>query len=377
MNRRRRFVWMAIALVALALAVEGAARLWLARGASEEQFARYAPYPMLTVRYGEPPLDIHRTLAYTGVANVERGPSRHNALGFRGPEVEIPKPEGVFRIVVLGGSAVYGAGVADDADSFPALLAAELARRGYPNVEVVNTGVLEYSSWEDLFNFEFRVLDLEPDLALVQAGYEDIAARLVWPPEAYRGDNSGYLLPPMPFEPPGWERSAALRIAGVGLGRAQPYYDLTVRWRLRAASAYDLTLLEQARLGTYPSGIFSHTPVDEMLAANRPIYFENNMQALALSARVNSVPLVFITTPAYDLFAGGPEIASAYQGALDEHNAILAELAEAAGGGLFDLAAGLPGAADYFADATNLSAAGNAEWARLIADYLIAGGWLR
>jgi lysophospholipase L1-like esterase len=373
---RRRALWILLAALGLALAAEGAARLWLARLASDEQFARFAPYPMLTARYGLPPLDIHRTLAYAGVGNVERGESRHNAFGFRGPEVALPKPPGVFRIVVLGGSAVYGAGVADDAQSFPARLAAELAARGYEHVEVVNAGVLEYTSWEVLLNFEFRLMDLEPDLALAQAGYEDIAARLVWPPEAYRGDNSGYLLPPMPFEPPWWEGSAALRIAGALAGWSHPYYDLTVCWRLRAPTAHDLALLEQARLGTYPSGIFNETPVEAMLAANPPLYYRNNVEGLALAAQVNGVPLVLVSAPALGLFESEPEVAAAYREALAEHNRILAEVAGETGSGFFDLAAGLPADAAYYAGATNLSAAGNAEWARRMADYLIAGGWL-
>lgn len=375
-TKRNRVLKVFLLLLVLAVFVEGGARLWLGRFASEEQFARIASYRLLTIRYGEPPLDIHRTLAYTGVANVTRGASEHNALGWRGHSIEMPKPEGLFRIVAIGGSATYGAAVADDAEAYPALLAAELARQGYPQVEVINAGMLEYSSWETLLNFEFRVLDLEPDLVLVQAGVEDIAARLVWPSAAYRGDNSGYLLPPQPFRPPGWERSAALRWVAVALGQAQPYYDLTAKWRLRAETAYDLTLLEQARQGTYPAGIFQETPLAAMLAANLPIYFMNNLEGLARVAQVNDVPVVFITSPAYGWFGGQPEISAALQAALDEHNQIVAGLATTLDMGLFNLADTLPAEAAYYAGGTNLSAAGNAEWARQLAEFLVAEGWL-
>lgn len=373
---RQRFLRLVLILGIFALAIEVGARLWLTRIASEEQFARYAPYSHLTVRYGVPPLDIHRTLAYTGVASVERGGSLHNSLGFRGAEIDAPKPDGVFRIIAIGGSATYGAAVADDRETYPTQLAAELARRGYEDVEIINAGVLEYSSWEDLFNFEFRILDLEPDLVLVQTGYEDIATRLVWPASAYRGDNSGYLLPPMPFEPPWWERSVALRIAGVLTGNAKPYYDLTVQWRLRAPTSYDLELLQQIRLGTYPDGVFRTTPVDSMLATNPPVYFENNVQSLILSARVNEVPLVFITTPAHAIFSSSPDVNAAYHSALDVHNEIVRVTANSTGTGLFDLADILPDQSDYFVDATNLSPAGNAKFAQFLADYLVQGGWL-
>jgi len=35
-------------------------------------------------------------------------------MGFRGPKVEIPKPPGVFRVVLLGGSTSHGFAVRDD-----------------------------------------------------------------------------------------------------------------------------------------------------------------------------------------------------------------------------------------------------------------------
>ncbi|MGV2433654.1 MAG UNVERIFIED_CONTAM: hypothetical protein LVT10_01075 [Anaerolineae bacterium] len=34
----------------------------------------------------------------------------HNAVGFRGEEITYPKPEGVQRILTLGGSTTYGLG---------------------------------------------------------------------------------------------------------------------------------------------------------------------------------------------------------------------------------------------------------------------------
>ncbi|HEX2907938.1 MAG TPA: hypothetical protein VHO69_13800, partial [Phototrophicaceae bacterium] len=42
----------------------------------------------------------------------------HNRLGYRGPEITLPKPEGVFRIVTLGGSTTYSSAT-DSEHSYP------------------------------------------------------------------------------------------------------------------------------------------------------------------------------------------------------------------------------------------------------------------
>src|SRR6202008_4755542 len=45
----------------------------------------------------------------------------HNSLGYRGPEIEIPNPPGVYRIVSLGGSTTYGSATKPE-DAYPAQL---------------------------------------------------------------------------------------------------------------------------------------------------------------------------------------------------------------------------------------------------------------
>jgi lysophospholipase L1-like esterase len=104
-----------------------------------------------------------------------------DAEGFR--EVELPrsKPPSVFRIVCLGDSWTFGANVAPG-DSYPRRLEA-LLRREAPGgeFEVLNLGVLGYSSYQGLELLRRRVLDLEPDLLIVGfamndasvAGYHD------------------------------------------------------------------------------------------------------------------------------------------------------------------------------------------------------------
>lgn len=85
---------------------------------------------------------------------------------------EIPKPPGVFRILVLGDSIAFGAQVRRS-EAFPEQLEALLAQRGRP-VEVVNAGVSGYSAWNEERWFAERGRAFEPDLVLLAACLNDV-----------------------------------------------------------------------------------------------------------------------------------------------------------------------------------------------------------
>ena len=69
-----------------------------------------------------------------------------NDLGLRGPQVRIPKPPGLRRVLCFGDSITFGYGVADD-ETYAFLLGKQLASRG---VETVNAGVTGYTSHQVL-----------------------------------------------------------------------------------------------------------------------------------------------------------------------------------------------------------------------------------
>src|SRR5579859_6825000 len=69
-----------------------------------------------------------------------------NPLGFRGAAVAIPKPSGVYRIVVIGASTTFGIGLTVE-EAWPFQLQRILREQyGYQKVEVVNLGVPGYYS---------------------------------------------------------------------------------------------------------------------------------------------------------------------------------------------------------------------------------------
>lgn len=106
-----------------------------------------------------------------------RGIRQHNALGFRGREIAVPKPPGVFRIVCLGGSTTYSDAVARPEESFPAEMAAFLrTATGNHGVEVVNAGIAGATSAEVVQTVAFRVWRLDPDVLLLHTGINDANA---------------------------------------------------------------------------------------------------------------------------------------------------------------------------------------------------------
>ena len=96
-----------------------------------------------------------------------------NSWGFRGREVESPKPRGTFRIAVLGDSIAVGWGVADG-ETFSAHLERALRVPGAARVEVVNCAVSGYDTKQEAALFTRFASRLQPDLVLVAFYWNDI-----------------------------------------------------------------------------------------------------------------------------------------------------------------------------------------------------------
>ncbi|MCH2107367.1 MAG: SGNH/GDSL hydrolase family protein, partial [Planctomycetes bacterium] len=126
----------------------------------------------------------HPYLAYANRPNYESraGAKRrvsHNSMGLRGPEVELPKPAGRFRIICLGGSSTYGHGPSSNGATWPARLEHHLrTARPDRDIEVVNAGCRGYSTFESLGNYAFRLSDLDPDLVLIYHTVNDMRCAL-------------------------------------------------------------------------------------------------------------------------------------------------------------------------------------------------------
>jgi lysophospholipase L1-like esterase len=103
----------------------------------------------------------------------------HNALGFRGKETTWEKPPGVFRVVTMGGSSVYGQSESSDEAVWSARLEKILAaERPNARIEVINAGVSGYTSYEMLIELELFVMDLHPDLIVLYESVNDMRSAL-------------------------------------------------------------------------------------------------------------------------------------------------------------------------------------------------------
>lgn len=376
----KKFVLAACASLFTLAALEIGARIWVNRFANREQFSKYASLSDYRERVGGKEwwlglLAPHRYLGYIPAPNLVDGKNRHNSLGFRGDEIKLPKPAGEFRIVCIGASTTYSLLVPDYRRSYPALLEKELRQRGYTNVTVVNAGAPAWGSYENLINFLFRVQPLEPDLIIVKEAFADLACRLVWPPSAYKPDNSGCLAAQfVARETPAYEASTLLRILLVQSGRTLPVSALGKSVYNQADTAYFFEFAKQRFGFSYPSGIFKTVSVAKMLEANPPIYFRRNNEDLLLNARARGISTVLMTfpyTPQVTAYFG----VEGFRSALDAHNAILRKIAAELGVPLLDMAAQFPTDTRYWGfDGIHANEAGTALEARTVADFLADRG---
>jgi lysophospholipase L1-like esterase len=92
-----------------------------------------------------------------------------NSLGTRGPEVRDPKPPGLWRVICLGDSCTFGA-----ARSYPQILQSILDERAPGAFEIVNAGVIGYTSLHGLEWFQRDLARLHPDVVTLYFGWNDM-----------------------------------------------------------------------------------------------------------------------------------------------------------------------------------------------------------
>ncbi|NOZ86340.1 MAG: SGNH/GDSL hydrolase family protein [Deltaproteobacteria bacterium] len=91
---------------------------------------------------------------------------RSNNVGMRGPDIKIPKPKGLKRIVLVGDSMIFGAGL-EEKDTISSKLQDGMnAVLGPGRVEVVNGGVCGYNALQESNFILEKVLPLDPDLVI-------------------------------------------------------------------------------------------------------------------------------------------------------------------------------------------------------------------
>ncbi len=101
-----------------------------------------------------------------------------NLHGMRGPPVSVKKPEGVKRIVVMGGSHPMGMWV-KQSEVYSSLVERQLNERG-GNWQVLNAAVAGYTSWQGVVQLREQLLRFSPDIVISDLGHNDGLPRISW-----------------------------------------------------------------------------------------------------------------------------------------------------------------------------------------------------
>jgi hypothetical protein len=99
---------------------------------------------------------------------------RTNSLGIRGPEIEIPKPAGTYRILCLGDESTLAPETASS-ETFAARLKELLPVASSVNLEVVNAGCPQTGPLLAYLALRHRLLALAPDLVVFNFDMSDVA----------------------------------------------------------------------------------------------------------------------------------------------------------------------------------------------------------
>lgn len=187
LNCTHRIFLVVIVLVVSLLAVEGGFRLYLLISGKEvprfikieEVFEKtwFVPHPYLIYTF--------KPNSKFVANNIYQGEFTINKFGFRSTleyDVKsVTRPANTLRIATLGGSTVMG--LNNDDKVWPYLLGKLLDER-VPDkeIEVLNEGLMGYTSLENLADLSMRVIDFNPDVYIIYLGINDY---LTLAPAAY------------------------------------------------------------------------------------------------------------------------------------------------------------------------------------------------
>lgn len=108
---------------------------------------------------------------------LERDNYKVEALALRGGVTPFEKDKDVFRILVLGGSNVWGQGIERVEDTFCAQLEVLLNAQDRPlRIEVLNGGVRGYNSFQTMLFFTRYAHRFQPDLLLLYMNRNDVVS---------------------------------------------------------------------------------------------------------------------------------------------------------------------------------------------------------
>jgi len=261
-----------------------------------------------------------------------------NSLGFRGPELELPKPEGRVRIGFLGGSTTFCAEAGSNATTWPELVRAGLEERAAGvTLDMVNAGAAAYSSKHSLTNLTHRVAPTEPDIVVIYHGTNDISQ------DARAQAKAAGLLTEEDDEP-SW-------LANISLAWQLVEKNLTGR-AARGSSGETLdfdmaagTAAFRARLTALVQAAEAEARTVVLITFAHKVRREQDAETRRKASNTSLYWLPFMTV-------------DSVMEAFDAYNVVVREVAAATGVVLVDGENGIPGDNAHFTDSVHLTDAG-------------------
>jgi lysophospholipase L1-like esterase len=131
----------------------------------------------------------HRRLRHALIRDLDYfGWARIDPHGFRGAATTVTKPDGVLRIMAVGGSTTFDAKVAGDDNAWPKRLQYWLHQLDADHpVEVINAGTPGYTVVDNLIRLATQLREFDPDLIILYNGHNDLSTALwrAWQPSEY------------------------------------------------------------------------------------------------------------------------------------------------------------------------------------------------
>jgi lysophospholipase L1-like esterase len=208
--------------------------------------------------------------------------TRTNSLGLRGPELSTDRPAGTWRILCLGESPTFGWGVEEE-DRYSDRLREKLAAAGVGGgkVEVVNSGVIGYTSHQGVGQLARLLPLLKPDVVTVPYAVNDI--------DKYRFfRNNGQSDKALEFAPKG----LILSIVSNALARSR-----SVRVWQRGLAGWDAAEAEFRAKCRAPFTDARRVSADE---------YRENLRAIRDAAARQGARVVFVKMPMHDPFEARP-----------------------------------------------------------------------
>lgn len=276
---------------------------------------------VMTDDYREP----DPVLLWRPVARAPYGRQR-----FKGPDVRVPKPAGLTRVMAYGDSNTDG----PPAGSWPNQLD-DLLRRDNPPREAINAGVTGYSSFQGVQRFNGEVSVYTPDIVLVSFGWNDVAPAIGPPDRAFA-------------------QSARFKSIDAHL--------IALR---RLLLRYQLYLVAQRYLGPRPS-----EPATTSYAPRVSLEdYAANLTAFVTVAREHGAVAVLLTRP-YREPTSSLEASDGWRRFVPAYNRKLLEVAAATGTPALDVEAAFANRPDLFSDECHFTQQGHARLAEILAGQL-------